>query len=88
MKTNEEVNALIAATIKMCADRCAQRASMLKTGKSAAFQCALDIRFLTPADAQKALDDLLTAERERAAQLVDHILKEGGGTYGDAIRTL
>ena len=25
---------------------------------------------------------------EAAAKLVDHILKEGGGTYGDAIRAL
>jgi hypothetical protein len=28
----------------------------------------------------------LEAEREACAQMVDHILKEGGGTYGDAIR--
>jgi|688.fasta_scaffold1845791_1 hypothetical protein len=26
------------------------------------------------------------AEREACAKLVDHILKESGGTYGDAIR--
>jgi hypothetical protein len=26
------------------------------------------------------------AEREACAQMVDHILKEGGGTYADAIR--
>ena len=26
------------------------------------------------------------AEREACARMVDHILKEGGGTYGDAIR--
>ena len=25
-------------------------------------------------------------EREESAKMVDHILKEGGGTYGDAIR--
>jgi len=25
-------------------------------------------------------------EREECANMVDHILKEGGGTYGDAIR--
>ena len=25
-------------------------------------------------------------EREECAKVVDHILKEGGGTYGDAIR--
>ena len=28
----------------------------------------------------------LMTEREECAKLVDHILKEGGGTYGDAIR--
>ena len=27
-----------------------------------------------------------SAEREACANLVDHILKEGGGTWGDAIR--
>jgi len=26
------------------------------------------------------------ADREVCAQMVDHILREGGGTYGDAIR--
>jgi hypothetical protein len=26
------------------------------------------------------------AEREACAKVVDHILKEGGGTWGDAIR--
>ena len=26
------------------------------------------------------------AEREACAEMVDHILKEGGGTWGDAIR--
>jgi hypothetical protein len=31
--------------------------------------------------------DLITAEREACAKMVDHILKEGGGTWGDAIRT-
>ena len=31
--------------------------------------------------------DLVAAhEREECAKMVDHILKEGGGTYGDAIR--
>lgn len=30
----------------------------------------------------------LRAERETCAKMVDHILKEGGGTYGDAIRKL
>lgn len=29
----------------------------------------------------------MLAEREACAKLVDHILKEGGGTWGDAIRS-
>lgn len=28
----------------------------------------------------------INAEREACAKMVDHILKEGGGTYGDAMR--
>jgi hypothetical protein len=33
------------------------------------------------------LAELVAAhEREECAKMVDHILKEGGGTYGDAIR--
>jgi hypothetical protein len=32
------------------------------------------------------LEAAVLAEREACAQLVDHILCEGGGTYGDAIR--
>jgi hypothetical protein len=35
------------------------------------------------ADAIKAA---IKIEREECANLVDHILKEGGGTWGDAIR--
>jgi hypothetical protein len=34
------------------------------------------------AEIQRAVE----AEREACAKVVDHILKEGGGTYGDAIR--
>jgi hypothetical protein len=34
----------------------------------------------------KRIDEAVKAEREVCAQMVDHILKEGGGTYGDAIR--
>ena len=34
----------------------------------------------------KALEDAVFSEREACAKLVDHILKEGGGTWGDAIR--
>jgi hypothetical protein len=29
---------------------------------------------------------MVAAEKEACAKVVDHILKEGGGTYGDAIR--
>ncbi len=32
------------------------------------------------------LEKAVLAEREACANMVDHILKEGGGTYGDAIR--
>ena len=35
----------------------------------------------------KKFAELVAAhEREECAKVVDHILKEGGGTYGDAIR--
>jgi hypothetical protein len=34
----------------------------------------------------KQVQAAVTAEREACAQMVDHILKEGGGTYGEAIR--
>jgi hypothetical protein len=33
-----------------------------------------------------AFNDAVLLEREACANMVDHILKEGGGTYGDAIR--
>ena len=36
--------------------------------------------------AEKAVDVAMALEREACANLVDHILKEGGGTWGDAIR--
>jgi hypothetical protein len=32
------------------------------------------------------LEKAVLAEREACAKFVDHILKEGGGTWGDAIR--
>ena len=35
---------------------------------------------------QMLIDEAVLAEREACAKLVDHILKEGGGTWGDAIR--
>ena len=31
-------------------------------------------------------EEMVLAEREACAKVCDHILKEGGGTYGDAIR--
>jgi hypothetical protein len=34
----------------------------------------------------RAWQRAIQAEREECAKLVDHILKEGGGTWGDAIR--
>jgi len=33
-----------------------------------------------------AIQSAIRIEREECARMVDHILKEGGGTYGDAIR--
>ena len=36
--------------------------------------------------AEKAVDVAMALERKACANLVDHILKEGGGTWGDAIR--
>ena len=52
------------------------------------FQCA---RYERPSfDWKNALDTfcrcVIAEERESCATMVDHILKEGGGTYGDAMR--
>jgi hypothetical protein len=35
---------------------------------------------------EKFADLVAAHKREECAKMVDHILKEGGGTYGDAIR--
>jgi hypothetical protein len=35
---------------------------------------------------QMLVEEAVLAEREACAKMVDHILKEGGGTWGDAIR--
>lgn len=35
---------------------------------------------------EAAVKEAVLAERKACAKFVDHILKEGGGTYGDAIR--
>jgi len=32
------------------------------------------------------VEESVLAEREACAKMVDHILKEGGGTWGDVIR--
>ena len=40
----------------------------------------------TKQEALTALEKIVAEEREACAKLVDHILKEGGGTWGDAIR--
>jgi uncharacterized protein (UPF0261 family) len=37
-------------------------------------------------EANRLVGEAVAAEREACAGLVDHILREGGGTYGDAIR--
>ena len=35
---------------------------------------------------KQEIKSAVLTEREACAKVVDHILKEGGGTYGDAIR--
>ena len=39
-----------------------------------------------PTKLEKFAELVAAHEREECAKMVDHILKEGGGTYGDAIR--
>ena len=41
---------------------------------------------ITKAELDKFVAFVAAHEREECAKIVDHILKEGGGTYGDAIR--
>jgi hypothetical protein len=38
------------------------------------------------AEFKAQIEEAVLAEREACAKMVDHILKEGGGTWGDAIR--
>ena len=38
------------------------------------------------AEYKAQIEEAVLAEREECARMVDHILKEGGGTWGDAIR--
>jgi stalled ribosome rescue protein Dom34 len=38
------------------------------------------------AEYKAQIEAAVLAEREACAKMVDHILKEGGGTWGDAIR--
>ena len=40
----------------------------------------------TKQEALTALEKIVAEEREACAKMVDHILKEGGGTWGDVIR--
>ena len=40
----------------------------------------------TRAELEELVALVAAHEREECAKMVDHILKEGGGTYGDAIR--
>ena len=47
------------------------------------------LRYVENAERSAMIDEVakaVLAEREACANLVDHILKEGGGTWGDAIR--
>jgi len=47
---------------------------------------ARDSLLLNVANLRGQLETIVAKEREACAKFVDHILKEGGGTYGDAIR--
>ena len=47
------------------------------------------MRYVENAERSAVIDEVakaVLAEREACAKLVDHILKESGGTWGDAIR--
>jgi hypothetical protein len=46
----------------------------------------LDFRLTTLEQIEHFAALVTAAEREACAQMVDHLLKEGGGTYGDSIR--
>ena len=50
--------------------------ALIDSGKYMPGQAVLDAK----------LDLAVAMEREACAEMVDHILKEGGGTWGDAIR--
>jgi hypothetical protein len=60
------------------------REDMIRMAQEAGWEYATDDRGFEPLWRFAAL--VAAAEREACAKLVDHILKEGGGTYGDAIR--
>jgi hypothetical protein len=49
-------------------------------------KCEVEAERRPPPDVSAVVEAAVEAEREVCAQMVDHILKEGGGTYGDAIR--
>jgi len=47
------------------------------------------MRYVENTERSAVIDEVakaVLAEREACANMVDHILKEGGGTWGDAIR--
>ena len=47
------------------------------------------LRYVENTERSAVIDEVakaVLAEREACAKFVDHILKEGGGTWGDAIR--
>ena len=48
---------------------------------------ARDSLLLMVANLRGQLETIAADEREDCAKMVDHILREGGGTYGDLIRT-
>jgi hypothetical protein len=67
----------------------AHEAGLIVDANQSGFDAVLAFEALVRADERdRAMREnaYVQAEREACAKWVDHILKEGGGTYGDAIR--
>ena len=65
------------------------RNDIIRIAREAGLHIATDVKWMPIIGleyAEKFAALVASAEREACANLVDHILKEGGGTWGDAIR--
>jgi hypothetical protein len=62
---------------------------IIALAKQAGLHVATDVNWMPIIGleyAEKLIALIRADEREACAKVCDHILKEGGGTYGDAIR--